>query len=84
MRIAVLSPLLAGAYYGQVLKGIARQTATLGGRVVAIQTRDGRLDGTYPWLPGQAGWASRLGTGRRFYYRPRRRRRERTSRRSTL
>ncbi len=55
MRIAVLSPLLAGAYYGQVLKGIARQTATLGGRVVAIQTRDGRLDGTYPWLPEQTG-----------------------------
>jgi diguanylate cyclase (GGDEF)-like protein/PAS domain S-box-containing protein len=55
VRIAVLSPLLAGAYYGQVLKGIARQTASLGGRVVAIQTRDGRLDGTYPWLPAQAG-----------------------------
>jgi diguanylate cyclase (GGDEF)-like protein/PAS domain S-box-containing protein len=55
VRIAVLSPLLAGAYYGQVLKGIARQTAALGGRVVAIQTRDGRLDGRYPWLPARAG-----------------------------
>jgi len=55
VRIAVLSPLLAGAYYGQVLKGVARQAATLGGRVVAIQTRDGRPDGTYPWLPERAG-----------------------------
>jgi diguanylate cyclase (GGDEF)-like protein/PAS domain S-box-containing protein len=53
VRIAVLSPLLAGAYYGQVLKGIARQTAAMGGRVVAIQTSDGRPDGTYPWLPAQ-------------------------------
>jgi DNA-binding LacI/PurR family transcriptional regulator len=55
VRIAVLSPLLAGAYYGQVLKGVARQAATSGGRVVAIQTRDGRPGGTQPWLPGQAG-----------------------------
>jgi diguanylate cyclase (GGDEF)-like protein/PAS domain S-box-containing protein len=55
VRIAVLSPLLAGAYYGQVLKGVARHVATIGGRVVAIQTRDGRPDGTRPWLPGQAG-----------------------------
>ncbi len=55
MRIAVLSPLLAGAYYGQVLRGVARQAATCGGRVVAVQTRDGRTDGTYPWLPAQAG-----------------------------
>src|SRR5580658_1785868 len=55
VRIAVLSPLLGGAYYGQVLKGVARQAATVGGRVVAIQTRHGGLGGTYPWLPEQAG-----------------------------
>jgi diguanylate cyclase (GGDEF)-like protein/PAS domain S-box-containing protein len=55
VRIAVLSPLLAGAYYGQVLRGVAREAATFGGRVVAVQTRDGRPDGAYPWLPAQAG-----------------------------
>src|SRR5580692_7573309 len=55
VRIAVLSPFLAGAYYGQVLKGVARHAATLGGRVVAVQARDGRPEGTYPWLPERAG-----------------------------
>lgn len=49
--MGVLSPLLAGAYFGVVLQGLARQMASVGGRVVAVQTRDAQLGRAYPWLP---------------------------------
>ena len=51
LTVGVLSPLLAGGYFGVVLKGIASYTASAGGRVVAIQTRDAQLGGVYPWTP---------------------------------
>ena len=51
LTIGVLSPLLAGAYFGVILKGLARHMATLGGRVVAVQTRDAQFAGGYPSLP---------------------------------
>ncbi|HET9058542.1 MAG TPA: diguanylate cyclase [Acidimicrobiales bacterium] len=51
LTVGMLSPLLAGAYFGVVLQGLARHMATAGGRVVAIQTRDAQLGREYPWLP---------------------------------
>ena len=36
--IGVLSPYVGGSYYGQILAGIGRATAEVGGRVVAVQT----------------------------------------------
>ena len=51
LTIGVLSPLLGGAYFGVVLKGVARHVAARGGRVVAVQTRDAQLGGVYAWLP---------------------------------
>jgi diguanylate cyclase (GGDEF)-like protein/PAS domain S-box-containing protein len=51
LTVGVLSPLLAGAYFGLVLKGIARYAATIGGRVIAVQTRDAQLGGVLPFMP---------------------------------
>ena len=38
--IGVLSPLLAGFYFGGILKGVARAAAKAGGQVIAMQTFD--------------------------------------------
>ncbi len=51
LTVGVLSPLLAGAYFGATLKGVARELAVVGGRVVAVQTRDARMAETVVW-PG--------------------------------
>jgi diguanylate cyclase (GGDEF)-like protein len=46
--VGVLSPLLAGNYYGGILKGVARAVASAGGRVVGLQTFDtGRDEAVY-------------------------------------
>jgi diguanylate cyclase (GGDEF)-like protein len=46
--VGVLSPLLAGTYYGGILKGVARAVAKAGGRVVGLQTFDtGRDEAVY-------------------------------------
>src|SRR5487761_1216783 len=49
--IGVLSPLLAGAYFGEILKGLARYVAGEGGRVIAVQTLDGELGDHFPDVP---------------------------------
>jgi DNA-binding LacI/PurR family transcriptional regulator len=36
--LGVLAPLTGGMYFGGVIRGIARQAATVGGHVVAVQT----------------------------------------------
>jgi diguanylate cyclase (GGDEF)-like protein/PAS domain S-box-containing protein len=51
LTVGVLSPLLAGAYFGETLKGVARELAIVGGRVIAVQTRDARMAETVVW-PG--------------------------------
>ncbi len=47
LTVGVLSPLLAGTYFGELLKGIAGYVATAGGRVVAVQTLDAELGDHY-------------------------------------
>jgi hypothetical protein len=47
LTIGVLSPLLAGTYFGEMLKGIAHHVASLDGRVVAVQTLDSALGDQY-------------------------------------
>jgi diguanylate cyclase (GGDEF)-like protein len=44
LTIGVLSPLLAGSYFGGILKGVARAAAGAGGQVVATQTFDTGAD----------------------------------------
>jgi diguanylate cyclase (GGDEF)-like protein/PAS domain S-box-containing protein len=51
LTIGVLSPLLAGAFFGKVLNGLAHELATLGGRVLGIQTLDATLGDGYPGIP---------------------------------
>lgn len=51
LTIGVLSPLLAGAFFGRLMDGIARRVAAAGGRVVAIQTLDAALGDRYPAVP---------------------------------
>ncbi len=47
LTVGVLSPLLAGTYFGELLKGIAGYVAKAGGRVVAVQTLDAELGDHY-------------------------------------
>ena len=49
--IGVLSPLLAGAYFGEILKGLSRYVTGRGGRVIAVQTLDGELGDHCPDVP---------------------------------
>jgi diguanylate cyclase (GGDEF)-like protein len=42
--IGVLSPLLAGFYFGGILKGVARAAATSDGQVIAVQTFEAGMD----------------------------------------
>jgi diguanylate cyclase (GGDEF)-like protein/PAS domain S-box-containing protein len=42
--VGFLSPLLAGAYFGTLLKGVAAAVWAGGGRAVAVQTRDTGID----------------------------------------
>ena len=51
LTVGVLSPLLAGSFFGQVVQGLARHVATLGGRVLAVQTLDATLGDDYTGLP---------------------------------
>ncbi len=44
LTIGVLSPLLAGSYFGGILKGVARAAAGAGGQVIATQTFDTGAD----------------------------------------
>lgn len=44
ITIGVLSPLLSGHYFGEVLRGVARAAAAADGRVIAIQTIDPGVD----------------------------------------
>jgi len=51
LTVGVLSPLLAGAYFGEILNGTSRYVAGRGGRVVALQTLDAELGDHYPGVP---------------------------------
>ncbi|MCU1432957.1 MAG: diguanylate cyclase with sensor [Actinotalea sp.] len=44
-RVAVLSPVTGGFYFGGILSGIAHEVAAVGGQVVLIQTLDGGRSG---------------------------------------
>jgi diguanylate cyclase (GGDEF)-like protein len=44
LTIGVLSPLVAGSYFGGILEGVARAAAKAGGRVIAMQTFDTGMD----------------------------------------
>ncbi len=43
ITIGVLSPVTGGFYYGKIVAGIAREVASVGGRVVLVQTLDAGL-----------------------------------------
>ncbi|MEA3183803.1 MAG: hypothetical protein QOJ74_280, partial [Ilumatobacteraceae bacterium] len=43
ITIGVLSPVTGGLYYGEIVAGIAREVAAVGGRVVLMQTLDAGL-----------------------------------------
>ncbi|MGA8015531.1 MAG: substrate-binding domain-containing protein, partial [Candidatus Dormiibacterota bacterium] len=47
LRIGVLTPLVAGGYYGGVISGIARTAMARGARTIAIQTLDLSYGGAY-------------------------------------
>lgn len=49
LTIGVLSPLLAGAFFGVIINGISDYVTARGGRVVAVQTRDAQLGTNYSW-----------------------------------
>ena len=51
LRIGVLSPLLAGAFFGQVLRGIAAVGQEEGARLIAIQTLDLSQGGHHARVP---------------------------------
>jgi diguanylate cyclase (GGDEF)-like protein/PAS domain S-box-containing protein len=51
LTVGVLSPLLAGSFFGRVVQGLVRHVAQLGGRVVAVQTLDATLGDDYTGLP---------------------------------
>ena len=51
LYIGALSPLLAGPFFGRVLQGLAHHLATLGGRVIAVQTLDATLGDDYLGQP---------------------------------
>ncbi len=51
LTIGVLSPLLAGAFFGRVLQGVARYLAGVGGRAVGVQTLDATLGDGYQGIP---------------------------------
>ncbi|MEH1125550.1 EAL domain-containing protein [Micromonospora sp. CPCC 206061] len=44
LTVGVLTPLLSGHYFGGLLRGVARATASAGGKVVAVQTFDPGVD----------------------------------------
>jgi diguanylate cyclase (GGDEF)-like protein/PAS domain S-box-containing protein len=45
--IGVLSPLLSGTYFGELLKGMSSYAESVGGRVVAVQTLDASVGDHY-------------------------------------
>ena len=40
ITIGVVSPVAGGFYYGKIVAGIAREVASVGGRVLLVQTLD--------------------------------------------
>jgi diguanylate cyclase (GGDEF)-like protein len=57
--IGVLTPLVAGPYFGEILTGISREAAAAGHGVVVIQTLDPAVGDTHagvPRLEGHVGW----------------------------
>jgi diguanylate cyclase (GGDEF)-like protein/PAS domain S-box-containing protein len=51
LTIGVVSPLLAGAYFGEILKGVSSWVGRFGGRAIAVQTLDASLGDKYAGVP---------------------------------
>ncbi|HET9058541.1 MAG TPA: diguanylate cyclase [Acidimicrobiales bacterium] len=51
LTIGVISPLLAGAYFGEILKGVSSWVTRSGGRTVAVQTLEASLGDKYAGVP---------------------------------
>lgn len=57
--IGVLTPLVAGPYFGAVLSGVAQAAAAHGVRSVVVQTLDAAVGDTHqgvPHLTSHVGW----------------------------